>query len=295
MQIKFYVKKSFGIKLLILMLCLISSAVSLSCWTFSSNKSPEPPSNTEAVKLPVLMYHLVLKNPGVKNKFIVSCSTFEEDLKYIADNGYTTIFVKDLIDYTEGKTDLPPKPILLTFDDGAYNNYLYAFPIAQKYSAKFVFSPIAKEAEKYSSIKDENPTYAHATWKHIAEMSSSGLVEVQNHTYNMHSSGKSRVGCTKRSGESLAEYQKKLTEDIAKAQELIKENTGIEPSAMFYPFGAKSKDTEPIIKSLGFKASFMCESKLNYITRNPECLFGLHRFLRPPGVPSKKFFSSFEK
>ena len=131
-QIKFYIKKSFGIKLMILILCLISSVISLSCWTLTSNNISEPISSPESVKLPVLMYHLILKNPGIKNKFIVSCSTFEEDLKYINENGYTTILIRDLVDYTEGKIELPPKPILLTFDDGAYNNYLYAFPIAKK-------------------------------------------------------------------------------------------------------------------------------------------------------------------
>ena len=295
MHIKLYINKKSGIKIAIFTLCLIICAISLSRWTFYSNESSDTTETTQYVKLPVLMYHLVLKNPGAKNKFIVSSSTFEQDLKYISDNGYTTILVKDLIDYTQGKADLPAKPILLTFDDGAYNNYAYAFPLAKKYNAKFVFSPIAKESEKYSELTDENPTYAHASWKHINEMSQSGLVEIQNHTDNMHSTGKKRLGCTKSSAESEQEYNKKLTNDISKAQKLIKDNTGIEPTAMFYPFGACSDLTESIVRSMGFKATFMCESKINKITRDPNCLFGLHRFLRPPGVSSQKFFSTFEK
>ncbi len=295
MHIKLYVDKKFKIRISLLVLCLIVSAISFSRWTFYSNENSESKEISECVKLPVLMYHLVLKNPSTKNKFIVSSETFEEDLKYISQNGYTTILVKDLIDYTQGKADLPPKPILLTFDDGAFNNYAYAFPIAKKYNAKFVFSPIAKESEKYSELTDENPSYAHASWKHIKEMSQSGLVEIQNHTYNMHSTGKKRLGCTKSCSESEEEYKKKLTSDISKAQKLIQENTGIEPTAMFYPFGACSNLTESIVRSMGFKATFMCESKVNKITRDPNCLFGLHRFLRPPGVSAQKFFSSLEK
>ena len=272
---------------------IISIAVSFSCWTMSFNKNES--TSSESIRLPVLMYHLILRDPKSKNKFIVSEATFEEDLKYIKDNGYTTIFVRDLIEYTEGKSDLPSKPILLTFDDGAFNNYLYAFPLAKKYSAKFIFSPICKEAEKYSNITDENPNYAHAGWNHISEMSASGLVEIQNHTYDMHQTKKTRLGCTKKAGESIEEYKEKLTEDVKKAQEIIKEKTGTEPTAFFYPFGACSKCSEEIIKSIGFKASFSCEGKINNIKREPNSLFKLHRFLRPPGVSSKKFFSSFEK
>lgn len=246
-------------------------------------------------RLPILMYHLILKNPGNSNKFIVPQNVFEEDLKYIKSHGYTTILVQDLIDYTENKKDLPEKPILLTFDDGAFNNYLYAFPLAKKYEAKFVFSPIAKEAERYTTTHDENPTYSHANWGKISEMSKSGLVEIQNHTYNMHSNKKSRIGCTKKRNESTEEYKQKLSEDIKKSQELISKNTGFTPTAFFYPYGAKSDCSEEILKSLGFKATFLCESKVNIISRNPECLFGLKRFIRPPGVATEKIFSKFEK
>ena len=49
------------------------------------------------------------------------------------------------------------------------------------------------------------------------------------------------------------------------------------------------------LKSLGFKATFICESKINKISKNPDCLFEMGRFLRPPNISSEKFFSSLEK
>lgn len=294
MKFKFYFSKKLGLKLTAL--CAIFSLVSLTCWALNLQSKTAPAETHEGeVRLPVLMYHLVLKNPKCKNKFIVSEETFEQDLKYIKENGYETILVNDLIEFTEGKKDLPAKPILLTFDDGAFNNYLYAFPLAKKYGMKFVFSPIAKEAEKYSKINDENPSYAHANWNHISEMQKSGLVEIQNHTYDMHQTKSPRVGCTKNAGESKEIYREKLSNDVSKAQDLIEKNIGFKPTAFFYPFGACSKCSEEIIKSLGFKATFLCESKMNYIKRSPDCLYRLHRFIRPQGVPSKTFFANIEK
>ncbi len=288
-------KRNSKLKIFLWIAAIISTlAVILVISNITSNAEEAESCSCEK-RLPILMYHLILKNPGNSNKFIVPQNTFEEDLKYIKSHGYTTILVQDLIDYTENKKDLPDKPILLTFDDGAFNNYLYAFPLAKKYEAKFVFSPIAKEAERYTTTHDENPTYSHANWEKISEMSKSGLVEIQNHTYNMHSNKKSRIGCTKKRCESNEEYKQKLSEDIKKSQELISKNTGFTPTAFFYPYGAKSDCSEEILKSLGFKATFLCESKVNVISRNPECLFGLKRFIRPPGVPTEKIFSKFEK
>ena len=290
-----YIKKNSKLKIFLWVAAIISTlAVILLISNITSNAEEAENCSCEK-RLPILMYHLILKNPGNSNKFIVSQNIFEEDLKYINNHGYTTILVQDLIDYTENKKDLPEKPILLTFDDGAFNNYLYAFPLAKKYEAKFVFSPIAKEAERYSTTLDENPTYSHANWEKISEMSKSNLVEIQNHTYNMHSNKKPRIGCTKKQNESTEEYKQKLSEDIKKSQELISKNTGFTPTAFFYPYGAKSDCSEEILKSLGFKATFLCESKVNIISRNPECLFGLKRFIRPPGVATEKIFSKFEK
>ena len=288
-------KRNSKLKIFLWVAAIISTLAIILVISNIKSNAEEAENCSREKRLPVLMYHLILKNPGNSNKFIVPQSVFEEDLKYIKNHGYTTILVQDLIDYTENKKELPEKPILLTFDDGAFNNYLYAFPLAKKYEAKFIFSPIAKEAERYTKAHDENPTYSHANWEKISEMSKSGLVEIQNHTYNMHSNKNSRIGCTKKRNESVEEYKQKLSEDIRKSQELISQNTGVTPTAFFYPYGAKSDCSEKILKSLGFKATFLCESKVNIISRNPECLFGLKRFIRPPGVPTEKIFSKFEK
>lgn len=288
-------KRNSKLKIFLWVAAIISTLAIILVISNIKSNAEETENCSHEKRLPVLMYHLILKNPGNSNKFIVPQSVFEEDLKYIKNHGYTTILVQDLIDYTENKKELPEKPILLTFDDGAFNNYLYAFPLAKKYEAKFVFSPIAKEAERYTKAHDENPTYSHANWEKISEMSKSGLVEIQNHTYNMHSNKNSRIGCTKKRNESVEEYKQKLSEDIRKSQELISQNTGVTPTAFFYPYGAKSDCSEEILKSLGFKATFLCESKVNIISKNPECLFGLKRFIRPPGVPTEKIFSKFEK
>ncbi len=248
--------------------------------------------STDYIKVPILMYHSILKTSKSRGKFIISPSTFEEDLKYIKDNGYTTIVMQDLIDYVYENKDLPEKPIMLTFDDGYYNNYLYAFPLLKEYNCKIVLSPIGKQCDTYSENKDKNPNYAHCSWDDLKEMKNSGLVEIQNHSYNMHTITKNRRGCKKNKNESLEHYQNALCNDINLMQSKVEDMLDIAPTTFVFPFGAVSNCSLDILHQLGFKATLSCEGKINKLTKNPESLYGLYRILRPPNISSDKFFKS---
>ena len=190
--------------------------------------------------------------------------------------------MKDLIDFVETGKKLPEKPIVLTFDDGYSNNYLYAFPLLKKYSSKAVLSIIGYYTDLYTKTPDENPSYSHVTWGDIKKMLDSGLWEVQNHSYNLHTTDKGRDGTKKKRGESDQAYKALLTKDLGKFQERFRENTGTTPTTFTYPFGSVSNASFDILKEMGFKATLSCESGMNTISRDPECLYMLKRYLRTP-------------
>lgn len=241
------------------------------------------------VEIPVVMYHSVLKDEAYHGKYVISPNEFESDLKYLKKHGYTTILLKDLIAYTQG-AKLPEKPILITFDDGYYNNYLYAFDIAKQYGCKFVISPIVRYTDLYTDAPDENAYYSHATWQELEEMVDSGLVEVQNHSYDLHKSKGGRLGVKKLPGETNQQYRTMLIEDLTKAQTEIEAHVGIKPIAFVYPFGAVSKSTPELVKEMGFSITLTCEEKVSRVTRDPQSLYGLGRYLRPSGGTSQEFF-----
>ena len=244
----------------------------------------------EGVKVPIIMYHGILKDSKRQGKYVISPDTFENDLKYLTEKGYTTIVMQDLIDYVHGGT-LPEKPIMLTFDDGYSNNYLYAYPLLQKYGCKMVLSPIVRNVEESTERQDTNPNYAQCSWEQLKEMSDSGLVELQNHSYNMHTNTEGRNGTKKNKGESDEAYKQAFTEDVRRAQEAFQENIGKQPTTFTYPFGAISYDSIEYLKQMGFQATLTCENKMNYIRREPGALFGLYRFLRPSGSTSEQYFA----
>lgn len=247
-------------------------------------------TDANKINLPIIMYHSIDKSQNRLGKFVISSKELENDLKYLSDNGYHTIFINDLIDFVYSEKELPEKPIILTFDDGYYNNYLYAFPLMKKYNCKMVISPIGKCIDTYSESNDKNPAYAHVTWENLKEMQDSGLVEVQNHSYNMHSCKGCRFGTKIKKGENIHEYKKIFVEDVCKLQEKINLNLNVTPTTFTYPFGAFTKHSENILKELGFKATLSCENRVNKISHDPECLYGLARFIRPSGISTEKFF-----
>lgn len=262
-------------------------AVLLMSIFISSGMIADTVSNQDKdITLPVLMYHGIRNDTSAQNKYVISPDEFEADLKYLKENGYETIVVADLLNYFENGNPLPNKPIILTFDDGCLNNYTYAYPLLKKYNAKIILSPIGRYVDEYTESGDKNPAYAQADWNTLRKMSESGLVELQNHTYDMHASS-GRIGASQKSGESDEDYKTALTADLTKFNKRMKEELNITPTAFVYPYGAVSKTSPDIVKELGFKASFDCANKINII-KNEDDLYGLHRFIRPHGKGIKE-------
>ena len=244
-----------------------------------------------SVPLPVLMYHSMLPPAVMHGRYIVSPELFEQDLHYLQQQGYTTVNIQDLLNYVNGKSNLPAKPIMLSFDDGYYNNYKYAYPLLKKYHMKMVLSPIGICTEQFSKADSDHERYSHVTWAELNEMLNSGLVEVQNHTYNLHHSGGGRLGASKRRSESVSAYQTMLHDDLNHMQNLMCQNTGVHMTAFVYPFGAISEASGLVIRNMGFQATLTCTEKMNYLTHDPQCLYGLNRYLRPPQQSSEQFFA----
>ncbi len=248
------------------------------------------------IALPIIMYHGLLKDPALQNKFVIDPALFESDLEYLKKKGYTTMFLSDLIQCVKNGTPFPKKPIILTFDDGYYNNYLYAFPLLKKNNMKAVISIIGRYTDQYSEKDSNQPSYSHITWDQINEMIDSGCIEIQNHTYDMHTYNSGRKGSLRKNGESIEAYGVALDTDIGYLQKHIKEKTGTKPNTFTYPFGFHSKNSEEFLKGLGFEATLTCREKINYIStkkRNPDELYQLNRILRGPNLSSEDFFQKY--
>lgn len=119
----------------------------------------------DSVIVPIILYHRIDISP-INSQFYTPPAKFEEEMKLLHDWGYTTITTELLIKAITEGADLPPRPLIITFDDGHLNNYTTAFPIMQKYGFTGVLYIVANYmgADQYMNA-DQIKEMASAGWE----------------------------------------------------------------------------------------------------------------------------------
>ena len=169
-------------------------------------------SPAENVNVPVLMYHAVSDDLWGYWDLFVSPQTIEEELLYLQENGFETIWFEDLSHVEDYE-----KPVILTFDDGYDDNYTELFPLLQKYNAKATIFVIPKAIG----------TPHKMTAEQIYELSRSGLVSIQSHTYSH--------------GNLSTMDEETLIFEMEESQKYLAALTGQVPYAVCYPEGTRSE------------------------------------------------------
>ncbi|MBN2795687.1 MAG: polysaccharide deacetylase family protein [Clostridia bacterium] len=215
----------------------------------------------QPVKVPILMYHHISDKP--QNIAMVTVEKFRKDMEYLKENGYQPIFFDELYEYLQGYVELPEKPILITFDDGYQSNYNLAYPIMESLEMKFTISVIGWSVGRNTFIDSDVPITPHFSWEEAKVMYDSGLVDFQNHTYDLHSpKGKSygaqlpvETGVLPMEEESFLDYRIRLSKDLLTLAIEMYENIGRLPNIMCYPYGVSTENSERILKTLGYIGS----------------------------------------
>ena len=236
----------------------------------------------EGMRVPVIMYHSITDK--AQNPWIIPQYALEADLKYLAENGYTAVFISELTDFVHGRASLPEKPVVLTFDDGMYNNLTLAMPLMEQYNMKMMLSVIGEPAQIFTDTEDLSERYGHLSWAQLRQMLDTGRVELANHTWALHSNERGRRGCCRKNGECLEEYRQMLTADLMRLQDALYQHCGVRPTTFTYPYGSKCPELLEILRELGFEATLSCGEGVNLLRRGDvDGLFDIKRFNRDSG------------
>ena len=126
----------------------------------------------------VLMYHSIGRN----NVFsTVSPENFEKQLCFLKKNNFNVITLSDLWRFLDKEEPLPKKTIILTFDDGYYDNFSYGWPILKRYKFKatiFLTTGLVGGVK----IKKSAEPLKMLSWQEIEKMQKSGIIDFQPHT-----------------------------------------------------------------------------------------------------------------
>ncbi|MCL1807978.1 MAG: polysaccharide deacetylase family protein [Oscillospiraceae bacterium] len=242
------------------------------------------------VPLPVIMYHSIQKNRAKLGKYTISPDELEQDLKWLKDNGYHTVTTEQLIRFAEKGKELPDKPILLTFDDGHYDNVQYADPLLKKYGFNAVVFVVGEFIDKSEKEGQQNPNYSYSSRETLKKLADEGVWEIGSHSYHLHHHKKGREGVRRIRGEGDERYYAMLRDDFQKIHGLIEDVTGNPPNAFAYPLGAMSKEAEEVLKEMGIKITLSCILGVGEVKAgDPGSLYKMKRVLRPSGKPLSSF------
>ncbi|MCL2083365.1 MAG: polysaccharide deacetylase family protein [Oscillospiraceae bacterium] len=243
--------------------------------------------NREKINLPIIMYHDIRKDYAKRGKYIITPRDFESDLKWLVQNGYTAVSVREIIDYVEGGSPLPEKPILLTFDDGHYSNVCYAEPLLGQYGMKAAIFIVGAFCDKSVAEGSQNPNFSYIHWSEQRRMVQTGLWEAESHSYNLHR--RPGQGVARVRGESDEAYKKRLIGDFRRINDKIEQTTGVRPVSFAYPFGLMSDIAEEALHETGNKATFGCWSgTAGLVKGDSSSLRKMKRYLRSANTPVQK-------
>ncbi|WP_432662837.1 polysaccharide deacetylase family protein [Wukongibacter baidiensis] len=229
----------------------------------------------EKSKIPILLYHHILKdeeNINFRgNGAVISLEQFEEQMKFLYNNGYQSINLNELYDYIYLKKELPDKSFMITFDDGYLSNYVYAYPILKKYGFNATIFLITSNVPENEGVFNPNALNI-LDWQTINEMKD--VFEFCSHTHDMHKK-------VENTPVLLSEKRDSILKDLKVSLEYPVENIGFS-----YPFGAHDEKVMDTFKELDVKLAFTIEE--GYVTQwtNP---YTINRFIIDPQTSYDRF------
>jgi peptidoglycan/xylan/chitin deacetylase (PgdA/CDA1 family) len=209
----------------------------------------------EETVIPILDYHNFTTEESSSYK--INIIEFEKQMDYLATHNYSVISLSELL---AGLRDgqLPPKPIVITIDDGFKSTFTLAYPVLKKYNfpaTLFLYTDFV-EKNSYS-----------LTWEEIREMTKNNI-EIGSHTL-------SHCNLLKyKKNENYETYLARIRREIFLSKEILESKIGGEVKSFAYPYGVYS----PIIKNLVIQAGY--EGILNANSMNNTLnahLFSLNR------------------
>ena len=226
------------------------SATSLPTFTFTATLTLEPQwymQGPNEVIVPILLYHHVAVSPG-ESIYYVAPEVFERQMALLYQWGYKTISVELLARAIKQGAELPPKPIILTFDDGSETTYTNALPIMQKYD----FIGTSYIVYNYVGIRN----YMNAD--QIRSLYASGW-EIGSH-------GLSHTDLTTRPNKQM--------EEIVESRRRLESLLGVPVLSFAYPFGAYDDDSLNYVHSAGYTSAMGLGNEARQGNQN---LFYLYR------------------
>jgi|SRR5579872_6199392 len=218
--------------------------------------------------IPILMYHSISQPARLRLRALcVPPVSFAAQVDYLHRNKYTLLNVTQLVHALTGKTTLPERPVVLTFDDGYADFYQHALPVLSRYhltATLYIATGLVERTNPWDGA-------SMLTWNQITEISSSGI-ECGAHTHSH----------PKLDTLPLTMARK----EIGRSKDLLEQHLGQEVTSFCYPYGYYTADVRRLVK----EADFTSACAVNHaMSSNTADHFTLERLMVFPNMNMRAF------
>jgi len=189
--------------------------------------------------VPVLSYHNFSLDRST-SRMTVTKTAFEEQMKFLKDNGYRVIPLDQLVDFLQFKRQIPEKSVVITLDDGWRSAYEVALPILKEYgypATLFVYTDLIVGSKKTLS------------WDVVQEMANSGI-DIEGHT----KTHRNLTLINKK--EPFSEYFEAIEQELSASARIIRAKVGKDIKYLAYPDGETNHLVIELLEKEGYRGAF---------------------------------------
>ena len=215
--------------------------------------------------LPILMYHSISSCTSPKfRRYTVDPETFARQMRCIAEHGFTPITISDLTRTTaSGGASLPPRPVLLTFDDGFADFASDALPVLTRFgftATLYIATAYVGDTSRWLR-REREATRPMLTWQELSQIAASGI-ECGAHTHTH-----PQLDTIPRAA---------ARHEIAHSKGVLEQHLGRAITTFAYPFGYYTPAVRQLVCEAGYTSACAVHYTMSAVGEDP---FALSRLI----------------
>ena len=194
--------------------------------------------------VPILMYHKI--GDVANNAWWVPTGVFERQMRALRNQGYSSVLPDDIVDHHKAGKQLPPKPVMITFDDGYRNSLALAEPLLKKYGFRAIAYLITDAVAETPETRRQYEGVDVLIWPEIKAMQKRGTFVFGGHSHRH---------------QNLAAAGDPYP-DIRECYLVLRRHGIRRPFSFCYPYGQYNARTIAAVKRAGFRSAMVCEDRV---------------------------------
>ena len=190
------------------------------------------------VEVPILVYHHIGSSFPVgsrtERRLTVTVEIFDQQMKYLRENGYHVITFADLVNCLNNVEKLPSKPVILSFDDGWEDQFVYALPRLEEYHYFATFFVVTNFVGSRGFV----------SWAKLRTIVAEGM-EVGSHS-------RSHPYLDKIGNPNI------LWDQIYTSKQILESQLGVAVDEFAYPYGSYNATAASTVRLAGYKTARAC-------------------------------------